>query len=318
MSRNKKTLLYSALLMSGLLTIPATLFAADGVTTTAATEGEEMGQKRNHSPLYKSIQGEKLTYNVITPDPIMGSTATVIRDGNRAFLIDTQFSKEDADKIIQYIKSQGLTLEGIYISHGDPDYYFGLPFIQEAFPKAKAYATKETINHINSTVANKLQVWKETLKENAPTSVTLPEAVVGEVQFGEHTFKIVGKDPKRTSLFNEADKILLGGISVSADSHLFIADTQSRASQESWIADLVYLESLKPKIVIPGHFGAGNSFSPENLTFSKAYLERFLAESEKAQNSAQLIEAMKRAYPNLDDGALELSAKVIKGEEKWD
>ncbi|NWE23875.1 MBL fold metallo-hydrolase, partial [Pseudomonas sp. P7548] len=41
-------------------------------------------------------------------------------------------------------------------------------------------------------------------------------------------------------------------------------------------------------------------------------------ETAKAKDSAALITAMKKRYPNLaDEGSLELGAKVAKGEMKW-
>jgi hypothetical protein len=44
----------------------------------------------------------------------------------------------------------------------------------------------------------------------------------------------------------------------------------------------------------------------------------FEAEFAKADDSAALIEAMTRRYPNADMGvALQIGAKVAKGEMKW-
>ncbi|MET0186775.1 MAG: MBL fold metallo-hydrolase, partial [Achromobacter sp.] len=54
------------------------------------------------------------------------------------------------------------------------------------------------------------------------------------------------------------------------------------------------------------------------ITWSQSYLARYDVELPKAANSAALIDAMKAAYP--DAGlmvALEIGAKVNKGEMKW-
>ena len=49
-----------------------------------------------------------------------------------------------------------------------------------------------------------------------------------------------------------------------------------------------------------------------------SYLTRFESELAKAPNSAALIEAMKSAYPTAGlMVALEIGAKVNKGEMKW-
>jgi hypothetical protein len=47
-------------------------------------------------------------------------------------------------------------------------------------------------------------------------------------------------------------------------------------------------------------------------------LQTLEAELPKAKDSAQLIAAMKTHYPQLkEEGSLELTAKVLKGEMKW-
>jgi len=52
--------------------------------------------------------------------------------------------------------------------------------------------------------------------------------------------------------------------------------------------------------------------------YTQSYLTRFETELAKAQNSTALIEAMRSAYPAAGPTvALEIGAKVNKGEMKW-
>ena len=70
--------------------------------------------------------------------------------------------------------------------------------------------------------------------------------------------------------------------------------------------------------MIPGHSLPGQKHDASQLAWSQAYLARFEQELPKAANSAALIEAMKRAYPEPGLGiALDIGAKVNKGEMKW-
>ncbi|MCZ0856344.1 hypothetical protein OCL90_14365, partial [Enterococcus faecalis] len=62
------------------------------------------------------------------------STATIIENNGRGLLVDTQFSKEDADRIVQLVKSNNIDIETIYISYSDPDYYFGTDQIERSLP----------------------------------------------------------------------------------------------------------------------------------------------------------------------------------------
>ena len=74
----------------------------------------------------------------------------------------------------------------------------------------------------------------------------------------------------------------------------------------------------KPAIVVPGHFKEGESMSAASVAFTRDYLKTYMAEASKASNSAALIKAMKEHYPTAGfEQALEIGAKVSKGEMKW-
>ncbi|HDV0843977.1 TPA: MBL fold hydrolase, partial [Enterococcus faecalis] len=127
--------------------------------------------------MYKKIQGIDATYLIMNPDPVFGSTATIIEKNGKGLLVDTQFSKKDADKIVQLVKSNNIDIETIYISYSDPDYYFGTNQIKKSFPKANVVATASTISRIKDTYKSKLSVWADTLKENAPDKIIIPNEI---------------------------------------------------------------------------------------------------------------------------------------------
>ena len=61
-----------------------------------------------------------------------------------------------------------------------------------------------------------------------------------------------------------------------------------------------------------------SSENADAIVFTLAYVAAFEEEAARAQNSAQLIEAMTARYPDFENlGDLELSAKVIMGEMQW-
>ena len=56
----------------------------------------------------------------------------------------------------------------------------------------------------------------------------------------------------------------------------------------------------------------------KSVAFTADYIKAFDVETAKAKDSAALIAAMQKRYPNLgDESTLELGAKVAKGEMKW-
>ncbi|MRA58637.1 cytoplasmic protein, partial [Bacillus thuringiensis] len=63
----------------------------------------------------------------------------------------------------------------------------------------------------------------------------------------------VGLDHYRTSLFNKELKVLIGGIDVFNEIHVFLADTSSKAAMEAWIENLKVLQALHADIIGPSH-----------------------------------------------------------------
>ncbi|HHI9461836.1 TPA: hypothetical protein ACP9DA_000505 [Enterococcus faecalis] len=73
-------------------------------------------------------------------------------------------------------------------------------------------------------------------------------------------------------------------------------------------------KSLSLRTVIPGHFEAGNQFMPQNIKFTKEYIEKFITAEKESKVSSEIITKMKNYYPKLPEGNLEMSAKVVTGE----
>lgn len=243
-----------------------------------------------------------------------------------AVLIDAQFQRNDAEALVQKIKASGKKLTTVYISHSDPDYYFGLDVVQAAFPDAKIVATPQTVAAIQASKDGKLAHWGPILKENAPKALVVPEPLAGDsIELEGRKIQVVGLDgptPARTFAWIPSIKAVVGGVPVSANIHLWVADTQTPESRRDWIKTLGRIEALRPKTVVPGHFepNADGSmpYSVASVKFTRSYLKAFETEAAKAKDSAALVAAMKKRYPKLQHASsLELSAKVIKGEMKW-
>ncbi|MET3473868.1 glyoxylase-like metal-dependent hydrolase (beta-lactamase superfamily II) [Variovorax sp. 1126] len=243
-----------------------------------------------------------------------------------AVLIDAQFQRNDAEALVQKIKATGKKLTTVYISHSDPDYYFGLDVIQAAFPDAKIVATPQTVAAIQASKDGKLAHWGPILKDNAPKALVVPQPLAGDsIELEGRKIQVVGLDgptPERSFAWIPSLKAVVGGIPVSANIHVWVADTQTPESRLDWIKTLGRIEALHPKTVVPGHYlpNANGSapYSLASVKFTRDYLRAFEAEAAKAKDSTALIAAMKKRYPKLQDvSSLELGAKVIKGEMKW-
>ncbi len=249
-------------------------------------------------------------------------SSEIISGAHEAILIDAQFQRSDAEALVQKLGASGKTLTTVYISQSDPDYYFGLDVIRAAFPSAKIVATPQTVAAIKASMNGKLAYWGPILKDNAPKTLVLPDVLNADhLTLEGRTIEIKGlngPDAARTYLWIPSIKTVAGGVVVNSGDHVWVADTQTRESRLGWLQTLDNITALKPTTVVPGHFTGAMPTGLDAVRFTADYLKTFELQAAKANNSAELIKAMKAAYPTLaGEASLELSAKVIKGEMKW-
>ncbi|NSL55888.1 MBL fold metallo-hydrolase [Uliginosibacterium aquaticum] len=271
-----------------------------------------------------AAQAAPLTLEVYNPgeNAIFPVSSSILSGEHEAILIDAQFQRNDAEALVQKLKASGKTLSTIYISHSDPDYYFGLDVIQAAFPAAKIVATPQTVAHIKASMDSKLAYWGPILKDNAPQKLVLPEVLAGDTLKLEgqriQIKGLKGPSPERSYLWIPSLKTVAGGVVVSSGIHVWVADTQSAKSRQDWQATLKAIAALKPAAVVPGHYLGDAPKGLGAVSYTGDYLKAFEKEAARAKDSATLIKAMSASYPQAGEAAsLEISAKVIKGEMKW-
>ncbi len=253
-------------------------------------------------------------------------TSVLVTGQRDAVLIDAQFQRNDAEALVQKIRASGKRLTTIYISHSDPDFYFGLDVVHAAFPQARIVATPPTLAAIRASRDGKVAHWGPILKANAPQALVEPQPLKGDHLLLEgRKLQVVGLDgptPARTVLWIPSIRAVVGGVPVSANIHLWVADTQTPAQRMYWQQTLDGIDALQPRTVVPGHYlpNADGSLphTPASVQFTRDYLRAFDAEAAQAADSRALVAAMQRRYPQLGESpSLDLSAKVIKGEMQW-
>jgi glyoxylase-like metal-dependent hydrolase (beta-lactamase superfamily II) len=264
---------------------------------------------------------QPLTLDVYNPGAkaIFPVTSTLISGERDVILIDAQFSTREAFELVERIQATGKNLTTIFISHGDPDFYFGLDTLTRAFPKAKVLATPQTIAYIEKSREPKLAYWGPILEDSAPARTLVPQALQGDhLSLEGQRIELIGHDPKHTSLWIPSIKAVVGGVLTYANIHPWIADAQTPQARQSWLESLDELEALQPKTLVPGHFMGQPKLNLDDLRFTRNYLSDLEAALPNAKNSQALVETMQTKYPDLlDASSLELSAKVLKGEMQW-
>lgn len=272
---------------------------------------------------FRKIETEKLTLDVFNASENSFGVASVIVSGKTdAILIDAQFTLADAETIAKKIKDSGKKLTAIYISHGDPDFYFGLEVFKKYFPDVTAYASPATIEHIKATAQKKLEIWGGRLGKAITSNVLLPQVLQGNsFDLEGEKLEVIGLDefPLRTFVWIPSIKAVAGGINVFGSTfNLWMADAQTTEARKNWIAVLDKIISLQPEIVIPAHAKEDAAFNLASVKHTKDYILFYEEALKTNKTSEALINAVKAKYPNLTfDIALQIGAKVNTGEMKW-
>lgn len=247
-------------------------------------------------------------------------TSTLIYGDRDAILVDAQFQKQYAEQLVKEIKSAGKNLKLVFISHSDPDFYFGLDVIKKAFPNVKIISTAQTAYLISASKDDKLAVWNPQLKTDAPSEVFIPEAVtsIPDLEGNKIEIKQNPDDPAHSFLWIPSLKTIVGGISVSVDSHIWMADTQNKEAIDRWIGQIDAMKDLQPQQVVPSHFVKLN-LTPQSLDFVKGYLENYKKAVSENKTSDAIVKYMITQYPDLPGkDELEMGVKVFLGEMNWD
>lgn len=251
--------------------------------------------------------------------------APVLLAGQReVLLIDGGFNYPDGRALAEAIKATGKTLTAIYVSQSDPDFYFSLKSVREAFPGVRVIAASATVEAIKGNVEKKLAVWKPQLGKNGPQ--TLADVIMPDV-FDEPSLSVDGETvdivpagglANRRYLWVPSLNAIFGGVMIFSGVHVWTADTPTREKRATWIENLDKMAARNPSVVVPGHMDLHAPMGPAAIEFTKTYLLAFEEELAKADTAATLKTAMEARFPNLGLGAaLDIGSKVITGEMPW-
>lgn len=251
-----------------------------------------------------------------------GVASVIVSGKTDAILIDAQFTLDEAETVAQKIKKSGKKLTTIYVSHNDPDFYFGLEVFKKHFPEVTAYAVPAVVEQIMKTAQKKLDVWGERLGKAITSNVVLPQVLKGNtIELEGEKFEIVGLEdfPGKTFVYIPSAKAVVGGINVFGNGfNLWMADAQTAEARSGWIKILDRIIALDPDIVIPAHGKTGDALDLISVKHTKEYI-LFYEEALKSNNTSEaLIKTIKEKYPSLTfETALQLGAKVLTGEISW-
>ena len=254
------------------------------------------------------------------PVGVKNKTATLITGEKEALLVDAGFTRADGHRLVAEVLDCGKQLTKVFISHADPDYYWGAEVIADAFPDAELVATPLVIEHIRDAFEGKLKAW-EPVGDNRPTRLVELSPLTGDIIFEGHRFELRGGHqtlPDRHYLWQAEQHAILGGVLVFSNEHVWTADTATPAQRAAWIAVLDEMEALKPQLVVPGHRLPDAPADVSAISYTRDYLNIFEEILAAAPDGAAATEHLVARYPG--SGMLiaaQIGPKVAKGEMKW-
>lgn len=212
-------------------------------------------------------------------DSLFAVTSSIIEGPTEVILVDAQFEKDDAQHLVDMIKATGKDLTTVFISHKDPDYYFGVDAVRAAFPDVKIVATPATVEGIEDTIQIKYDFWGPILEDNAPTELIVPEVFEGDrLSVDGEDVKIIGldgHDPAHTFLWVPSEETVLGGVILYENQHVWMADNATPESRDSWRQTLEQVSALNPTRIIPGHYNGTSAEDMTALNHTLSYMAAF-------------------------------------------
>jgi len=265
-----------------------------------------------------------LSFDVFDLDFPVGSankSAVLVTGESEALLVDAGFTRADGHRLVAAVLDSGKTLTTVFVSHADPDFYFGLEVIADAFPQAKLVATPIVIDHIRASFEGKLKAWAA-LGTNLPTRlVDLAPLTDDFLEVDGQRLELRGGSaslPDRHYLWSADDRAILGGVLVFQQEHVWTADTATPELRAAWVEQLGEMLALEPLLVIAGHRLPATANDASAIEYTRDYLLAFEGILAQAPDGTATTAALVESYP--DSGMLiaaQLGPKVAKGEMTW-
>lgn len=264
-----------------------------------------------------------LDYTVLdSGEKALEKTLTLVTGDTEVVLVDAGFTRSAGHRAVAAVLDSGKTLTTVFISAGDPDFYFGAEVVQDAFPDARFVAPAAVIEHIDHSYEGKLKAWAS-LGQNLPTRRVELTSVEGDaVTIDDATLQVrhadVDPSDRGWYLFDAESRTLLGGILVFGGLHVWTADTATLEQRAAWSAALDAFEALEPTLVVAGHRDPAFPADVKAIRHTRDYLAAFdaaIAASDTADEAEKMLQAK---YPGAGLGvAAHLGTRVAKGEMTW-
>lgn len=242
------------------------------------------------------------------------TTSTLLTGPTEAVLVDAQYMEGDVAELARRIESSGRTLTTIYITHAHADHYFGLEWLLDRFPTARAVALPAVVADIEATNDAARTQWRDWFSGQALDNTVIPEPLgSGVITLDGHELRAIrigqGDIANNTVLHIPALDAVVAGDVIYNGIHPMLALT-GPDEWHQWIASVEKIAALNPRTVVAGH---KRPELPDDVAATVAgtrdYIGHFINEVDDSADSRDMVARIQQRYPDHGNpSALILSA----------
>ena len=269
-------------------------------------------------------EGKLSTKVFVSSEAGFNVTSTIVMGKRECVLIDCQWTRANAHRVIAEILETGLELKAIFATHAHPDHYWGMGEIAEVFPNAKCYAPAPVVTLYAHQYQPKLDEWTEIIGEQnlcrkqCDRLEELPGTFIELEGEKLEVIRCMGDLMWNTIVWIPSIKTVVCSDVVFNDAHPFTCEVNEE-QRKLWIKDIEGIYDLQPDVVIPGHMREGTLLDESGLKFTHDYLVATEEELAATSTPGDFYYHMAKRFPtaSLNIYSNEMNAEVFKGGRDW-
>ncbi|MCQ2406763.1 MAG: MBL fold metallo-hydrolase [Oscillospiraceae bacterium] len=252
-------------------------------------------------------------------------TSTLIMGEKDCVLIDCQWTRSNAYRVIAEIAETNLNLKAVFATHAHPDHYWGIGYIGQAFPEAKLYALDYDIPVINVQFGDKTEHWEEVIgKVNLCRLLPEIEPLPADNKImleGEEIIvmpKLWGDLKYNSGVWVPSIKTFIGSDILFSDAHPFTCEVSAKG-RKWWYEEIENIEKLGAEVVVPGHMKQGLPLDGHAFDYTKRYLKATEEELAVCKDEKEFFYNMCMRFPEstLIFLSNDMNSSVFLGGREW-
>ena len=269
-------------------------------------------------------EGKLYTKTMIAAESGFCVTSVLVCGAHDCILVDCQWTRANAHRVIAEILETGLELKAIFATHAHPDHYWGMGEIAEAFPNAKCYAPAPVVTLYAHQYQPKLDEWTDVIGEQNLCRKQCAALEPLEQDYLElegerlEIIRCMGDLMWNTIVWVPSIKTVICSDVVFNEAHPFTCEVNAE-QRKLWVKDIEGIYDLQPDVVIPGHMRPDVQMDESGLKFTKDYLIATEEELAATTTPGEFYYHMAKRFPGAVLNLLsnEMNSEVFKGGRDW-